>query len=98
MDSLLFLIIAIPAASAAILLLGGKYTDAWGHWLGVVAPIASFVLGVAAFIDLKGSSEEALHQHLYDWIHVGTLQRRDGVAVRSPDGAVRAAHHRCRAA
>ena len=31
MDSLLFLIIAIPAASAAILLLGGKYTDAWGH-------------------------------------------------------------------
>ena len=45
MESLLFLIIAIPAASAAILLLGGKYTDAWGHLLGTAAPIASFVLG-----------------------------------------------------
>jgi NADH-quinone oxidoreductase subunit L len=73
MDSLLYLIIAIPAASAAILLLGGKYTDSWGHYLGVLAPIASFVLGVAAFVDLDGAEYESLHQHLYDWINVGSF-------------------------
>ena len=39
MQTLLLLIIAIPAASAAILLLGGKYTDAWGHLTGAAAPL-----------------------------------------------------------
>ena len=30
-----WLLIAIPLASAAILLLLGKRADKWGHWLGV---------------------------------------------------------------
>ena len=96
MDSLLFLIIAIPAASAAILLLGGKYTDAWGHYLGVLAPIASFVLGVAAFIDLKGEQRRSAAPAPVRLDPRRRLQRRDGAAVRPPDGAVRAAHHRRR--
>ena len=71
MDALLYLIIAIPAASAAVLLLGGRLTDSWGHLLGTASVFASFVLGLAAFLELDGSDEEALHQHLYTWIEAG---------------------------
>jgi NADH-quinone oxidoreductase subunit L len=69
-DTLLFLIIAIPAASAAILLVGGKYTDAWGHLMGAAAPLVSFVLGVIAFADLNGHKDEPLTSHLWTWIDV----------------------------
>jgi NADH-quinone oxidoreductase subunit L len=70
MASLLWLIIAVPAASAAVLLVGGKATDAWGHLLGTAAPLVSFVIGVAAFLDLRSGSTGALTQHLYTWIDV----------------------------
>jgi NADH-quinone oxidoreductase subunit L len=70
--SLLYLIVVIPAASAAVLLLGGKATDAWGHLLGCAASLASFLVGVIAFIDLSTSSSDALTQHLFTWIDVNT--------------------------
>ena len=97
MDSLLFLIIAIPAASAAILLLGGKYTDAWGHWLGVAA--ADRVVR-ARRGRVRRPQRAAARRHCTStcstWIDVGSVQRRDGAAVRPAVGALRAAHHRCR--
>ncbi len=74
MTDLLFLIVAIPLASSAVLLLGGKYTDSWGHLLGTLAPLASFGLGVAAFLDLRNGSEEALTQSLFTWVNAGTFQ------------------------
>ncbi|HEY7043848.1 MAG TPA: NADH-quinone oxidoreductase subunit L, partial [Nocardioidaceae bacterium] len=73
MSDLLFLIIAIPAASATILLVGGKYTDKWGHLLGALAPLVSFGLGVAAFVDLHGDNEKPLTQHLFTWINAGSF-------------------------
>ena len=43
-SSLLWLIIALPALGAAVLLLGGQRTDAWGHLLGCATRrSASFV-------------------------------------------------------
>jgi NADH-quinone oxidoreductase subunit L len=68
--SYLYLIILIPAISSAILLLGGRLTDAWGHLLGTAAPIASFVLGVVAFLKLRDSSGP-LTQHVYEWFSAG---------------------------
>jgi NADH-quinone oxidoreductase subunit L len=69
----LFLIVAIPAVSAAILLVGGKATDKFGHLLGVAAPLASFVLGVVAFGTLLGRSEGSrhLHQNVFTWFDAG---------------------------
>ena len=52
--SLAWLLIAIPALSAAILLLVGKAGDRWGHFLGTVAPLASFAIGVCYFAQLLG--------------------------------------------
>ncbi len=71
--SLLYLIIAIPLASSAVLLLSGKAGDAWGHLLGAAAPWASFVIGLIAFFKLDGGDEEALTQHLFTWIEAGSF-------------------------
>jgi NADH-quinone oxidoreductase subunit L len=70
--SLLWLIIALPLAGAAILLLGGRYTDRWGHYLGTALPIGSFVLSLVMFVDLLGRDEgdRQVAQHLYTWIDV----------------------------
>jgi len=35
-----WLLIAVPAASAAFLLLAGRRSNAWGHWLGPAPPFA----------------------------------------------------------
>jgi NADH-quinone oxidoreductase subunit L len=73
--SLLWLIIALPLLGAVVLLLGGKYTDKWGHYLGTALPLGSFVLSLLCFFSLLGRAEDdrQVSQHLYDWIQVGTL-------------------------
>ncbi|MCO8277423.1 NADH-quinone oxidoreductase subunit L [Actinoplanes sp. TRM 88003] len=71
----IWLLVAIPLASAAILLLLGKRADKWGHWLGVLAVAASFVLGLVFFISLSGLEEgqRSAQQSLWDFIAVGNL-------------------------
>ncbi len=73
--SLLWLVIALPLAGAAILLLGGRRTDAWGHWLGTLTAVGSFVLSVVLFVSMLGrdEGERQVVQHLYDWMRVGDL-------------------------
>ncbi len=73
--SLMWLVIALPLAGAAILLIGGKYTDKWGHYLGTLLPIGSFVISVTMFVTLLGrdGSDRQISQHLYQWIQVGHL-------------------------
>ena len=73
--SLLWLIIALPLLGAAVLLLGGKYTDKWGHYLGTALPIGSFVISLACFFSVLGrdDADRQVSQHLYDWINVGGL-------------------------
>ena len=73
--SLTWLVIALPLAGAAILLLGGRRTDRWGHLLGAALPIASFVLSLLMFVELLGRDEDErqVGQHLYTWFQVGTL-------------------------
>ena len=79
MQTLLLLIIAIPAASAAILLVGGKYTDAWGHLTGAAAPLVSFALGVIAFADLSGHKDEPITKSLWTWIDVNQFHVEFGL-------------------
>ena len=72
---LIWLLIALPLAGAAILLLAGRRSDRWGHWLGVLASTASFVVAVVLFVGLLGESadQRTITQHLFDWIAVGTF-------------------------
>ena len=43
-----WVLVALPALGAAVLLLGGRRTDRWGHWLGVALPWAVVRLGAPA--------------------------------------------------
>ena len=71
--SLLWLVIALPLAGAAILLLGGRRTDRWGHLLGTATAAGSFVLSLVLFVSLLGreESERQVGQTLWRWLEVG---------------------------
>src|SRR3954449_9009135 len=74
---LTWLLVALPAASAAVLLLGGRRTNAWGHLLGCATPVASFLLGVVLFFALigrDGGASRQIDQHLFSWIPVYGFQ------------------------
>ncbi len=73
---LMWLLVAVPAVSAAILLLGGKATDAWGHLLGALAPVISFVFGVVLFFQMQGKSGEERSEtvRLFEWFSVGSIK------------------------
>jgi NADH-quinone oxidoreductase subunit L len=78
-----WLLIAIPALSAAILLLGGRATDAWGHLLGTLTPLVSFALGLVLFVQLVGRdvASRAVSVPLYDWISSGQWHVGVGLLV-----------------
>ncbi|HEX4697824.1 MAG TPA: NADH-quinone oxidoreductase subunit L [Actinomycetes bacterium] len=74
--SLGWLLIALPLFGAAVLLLGGRRSDRWGHLLGAATPIAAFVVALLQFIALLGrdSGNRTVSQHLYTWIPAGSLK------------------------
>jgi NADH-quinone oxidoreductase subunit L len=82
-STLLPLLIAIPLVSAAILLLVGKRGDSWGHWLGLLAPVVSFVLAVAMFFQMHGRAADAraVNVHMWDWIPVAGYQVKAGLLL-----------------
>lgn len=69
---LIWLTVAIPLVSCAILLLGGKVLDRFGHWLAIAASVASFAIGLAATIQLLGldAANRVLESNIYTWIPV----------------------------
>jgi NADH-quinone oxidoreductase subunit L len=77
--SLVWLVIALPALGAAILLIGGPLAkgrlDKQGHLLGAALPVGSFLVSLVMFIDLLGrdGSDRQVGQHLFTWFQVGGL-------------------------
>ena len=93
---LTWLLVAVPAVSAAILLLGGKATNAWGHLLGTLAPLISFAFGVVCSSRCRASpsddrAERSAVRVVLGRRAQGGLQPADRPAV----DPVRAADHRC---
>jgi NADH-quinone oxidoreductase subunit L len=76
--SLAWVVIALPLAGAAILLIGGAIAPrpfaAFGHLLGCLLPIGSFAISLAMFISLlsRNDDDRQFSQHLYTWINTGT--------------------------
>src|SRR5688572_5478727 len=78
-----WLLIVLPALSAAVLLLAGRAADAWGHLLGTVTPLISFVIGLVLFAQLVSREEasRAVSVQLYDWISAGQWHIGMGLLV-----------------
>ena len=71
-----WLLVAVPALSAALLLLLGKRADRWGHLLGALVPVGLFVYSVWLFFSIKDETGEARERnlHLFSWVPVGGFQ------------------------
>jgi NADH-quinone oxidoreductase subunit L len=78
-----WLLLAFPAFGAAVLLLGGRRTNRWGHILGVLMSLASFVYGLIAFFALLGKSGAGRSQdlHMFSWIPVNGFQANIGILL-----------------
>jgi NADH-quinone oxidoreductase subunit L len=74
-SSALVLLVVVPLVGAALLLLAGRRSDAWGHLLATGASGVSFVVGALLFVQLLGlgAEERVLHQRVYEWIPSGGL-------------------------
>ena len=75
--SLLWLVIALPALGAAVILLLGNtaYVDAGRTCSARALPIGSFVLSLVMFVALLGrdADDRQVGQHLYTWFQAGRL-------------------------
>ncbi|SCL17211.1 NADH dehydrogenase subunit L [Micromonospora rhizosphaerae] len=69
-----WLLVAIPLVSAAILLLLGRRADRWGHWLGVASIGLAFVLGLTYFFQLGGLENKQVELSLWDFLAVGDFK------------------------
>ncbi|MFC9356911.1 NADH-quinone oxidoreductase subunit L [Rhodococcus sp. NPDC057014] len=76
LSSAVWLLPVLPLLGAAVLLLAGRRSDAWGHLLGCVTALASFALGLVFFVDMLGrdAADRVVHQILFSWVPVGELQ------------------------
>ncbi|WP_017601054.1 NADH-quinone oxidoreductase subunit L [Nocardiopsis lucentensis] len=83
MLSYAWLLIALPLAGAAILLLGGRRTNAWGHWLAVALPVASFAWAVLILFDLLGRAADAraVSVPVYEWFATGGVSAQVNLLV-----------------
>ncbi|WP_025735677.1 NADH-quinone oxidoreductase subunit L [Mycobacterium genavense] len=78
-----WLLVVLPLAVAAILLFGGRRTDAWGHWLGVLAALGVFGVGATLLTDLlrRDSEHHVIHQTVFTWIPVDKFQVDFGMQI-----------------
>ena len=80
-----WLLVVLPALSAAVLLLGGRRTDTWGHLLGVLVPVVLFVYAVILFFSVKSESAangaREINHHMFTWIPVGSFKVDVGLLI-----------------
>ena len=81
--SLTWLLIGLPLLGAAVLLLGGRRTNPFGHLVGAAMSWASFVVAAVLFFALLGREGEdrAIHQHLFSWVTAGSFRLDAGLLL-----------------
>ena len=81
--ALAWLLIAVPAAGAAVLLLAGRACDRWGHLLGLLASLASACLGLGILAQVLGlpPAERTMVVSLWRWFGAGDLEVRIGLRI-----------------
>ncbi|MSY38086.1 MAG: NADH-quinone oxidoreductase subunit L [Actinobacteria bacterium] len=74
--SLLWLLIALPLAGAAILLFSGRKTNKWGPYLGVFTVFVDAIIAIWMLIAMMGNSAEqrTFSQNEFSWMFAGNLK------------------------
>jgi NADH-quinone oxidoreductase subunit L len=82
-ESNAWMLVALPLAGAAVLLLGGRRTNAWGHWLAVALSWASFVWAALLFVSLLDHEPQARARqvHLFSWVPAGGFHLDAGLLL-----------------
>ncbi|WP_027501492.1 NADH-quinone oxidoreductase subunit L [Rhodococcus sp. UNC363MFTsu5.1] len=72
----IWLLPALPLLGAAVLLLGGRRTDRWGHLFACAMALASFAVGVVFFAQMLGrdTADRAVTEDLFSWVPAAGLQ------------------------
>lgn len=68
-----WLMVVIPLITAGILLICGRKTDSWGHWLAVLASWSSFLIGGGVLLQLLGMEPQQrfINVPVYTWAVAG---------------------------
>lgn len=68
-----WLMVAIPLLSSGFLLVCGRATDKWGHWLAVAASWSSFLIGFILFCQMIGQApaERSILAPVFTWFKAG---------------------------
>ena len=76
-------LIALPLAGSAILLLGGRRTDKWGHLLATALSASSFGVGLYQMMLMldRPTEQRPASQKLFEWIHVGDFKVDAGLLL-----------------
>ncbi len=69
---MVWLLIVLPLVGAAVLLIGGRRTDSWGHLLACATVLASLVWGAMLFVELlqRDAPDRVVHEVLFTWLRV----------------------------
>jgi len=80
--SVLWLVPALPALGAAVLLLlGGRRTQGWAHYVGVGTVAVSFVLSLVLALKVLNGGPDSVDQHLYTWVDAGSFRAEFGLLL-----------------
>jgi NADH-quinone oxidoreductase subunit L len=77
--SVAWLVIVLPLAGAALLLLGGRRTDRWGHLLATGTVVAAFALALACTLALTERAGRTVSLDLFTFIDTGNLDVTAGL-------------------
>ncbi len=77
--SAVWVLIALPALGAAVILLAGKRSKPWAPYLACAMTGLAFVWGLVSFFALRGEANREVTRHLYDWISVGGFRVDAGI-------------------
>ncbi|MEA5155723.1 NADH-quinone oxidoreductase subunit L [Raineyella sp.] len=75
--------IAAPALGALLLLVLGRVTDKWGHYLATLMPIWSFAIAACLFAEmlLRPADQRVVSAPLYEWINAGSWTASFGLRI-----------------
>jgi NADH-quinone oxidoreductase subunit L len=78
-----WLLVALPAAGALVLLVGGRRTNAWGHLLGCATVLTAFGYGVVLFCQWLGfdAAQRTRELSVGTWFAVNSLQVNYGLRL-----------------